>query len=167
MKTLYPEIDSVSVYHLAVDPPHELYVEECGNKDGIPVVLLHGGPGSGCKPYHRQFFDPAHYRIIIFDQRGAGRSTPRGELSQNNTQALIDDIETIREHLGIEAYYEPVADNEYLSDFYRDTKKYSFAMQVYLLNRRFQQHSVLAPMRSGEIIFTAARGNGSSASRAG
>ena len=104
MNTLYPEIEPQAVYHLAVEHPHEIYVEECGAKDGIPVVFLHGGPGAGCKPYHRQFFDPGRYRIVLFDQRGAGRSTPLGELAANHTQSLIEDVERIRAHLGIEQW---------------------------------------------------------------
>ncbi|MES9831777.1 MAG: prolyl aminopeptidase [Candidatus Thiodiazotropha sp. DIVDIV] len=80
---------------------HQLYVEECGNKEGVPVIFLHGGPGSGCSPDHRRFFDPATYRVILFDQRGSGRSQPIGETSNNTTQDLVSDIEAIREHLEI------------------------------------------------------------------
>ena len=89
---------------LAVEAPHELYVEECGNPRGMPVVFLHGGPGAGCEPWHRRFFDPERYRIILFDQRGAGRSTPHASLELNSTQALVQDIERIREHLGIQKW---------------------------------------------------------------
>jgi len=101
MLTLYPDIRPYATHRLAVDPPHELYVEECGNPDGIPVLFVHGGPGSGCSPKNRCYFDPERYRIILFDQRGAGRSTPHALLEGNTTQALVDDIERIRDHLGV------------------------------------------------------------------
>lgn len=104
MRALYPEIEPYATHGLAVDPPHVIYVEECGNREGIPVVFLHGGPGSSCKAYHRQFFDPARYRAILFDQRGCGRSNPRGEIAGNTTQALIADMERIRDQLGIEKW---------------------------------------------------------------
>jgi proline iminopeptidase len=87
-----------------MDPPHVLNVEECGSPQGLPVVFLHGGPGAGCEPYHRQFFDPEAYRIVLFDQRGSGRSTPHAEVDGNTTQALVADMERIREHLGIERW---------------------------------------------------------------
>ncbi|WP_295757017.1 prolyl aminopeptidase [Undibacterium sp.] len=86
---------------LAVDDLHTLYWEESGNPEGQPVLFLHGGPGGGTSPTHRRFFDPAHYRIVLFDQRGAGKSTPLGEYQQNTTALLIDDIEKIRAMLGI------------------------------------------------------------------
>ncbi|AZP10581.1 prolyl aminopeptidase [Undibacterium parvum] len=86
---------------LAVDDLHTLYWEESGNPEGQPVLFLHGGPGGGTSPTHRRFFDPAHYRIVLFDQRGAGKSTPLGEYQQNTTALLIDDIEKIRTMLGI------------------------------------------------------------------
>ncbi|MCG3169744.1 MAG: Proline iminopeptidase [Pseudomonadales bacterium] len=101
MLTLYPEIRPYRVHRLAVDPPHELHVEESGNPAGIPVLFVHGGPGAGCQPSNRCFFDPARYRIVLFDQRGAGHSTPHGELAGNDTPALVRDIERIREFLGI------------------------------------------------------------------
>jgi len=104
MRGLYPEIEPTRRWRLAVDEPHELYIEECGNPDGIPVLFLHGGPGAGCVPYHRRFFDPAVYRIILFDQRGAGQSTPHAELEGNTSQALVADIEAIREKLAIEQW---------------------------------------------------------------
>ncbi|QSX74910.1 prolyl aminopeptidase [Lysobacter arenosi] len=104
MRDLYPEIEPYRSFRLAVDPIHELHVEECGNRDGIPVVFLHGGPGAGVSPYHRRFFDPAKYRIVLFDQRGAGKSTPHAELRGNTTWHLVADIETIREYLGIERW---------------------------------------------------------------
>ena len=99
--TLYPPIEPYRHGMLAVDELHTLYWEECGNPDGMPVLFLHGGPGSGLSPSHRQFFDPAYYRIVLFAQRGAGRSTPYGERTNNTTQLLIEDIETIRNMLGI------------------------------------------------------------------
>lgn len=104
MFRLFPDIIPYIRHSLVVDLPHTLYVEECGNPAGIPVVFLHGGPGAGCEPYHRRFFDPEKYRIILFDQRGCGRSTPHAELRNNTTQDLIADIERIREHLGIERW---------------------------------------------------------------
>ncbi|MCL5669244.1 MAG: prolyl aminopeptidase [Gammaproteobacteria bacterium] len=102
MLTLYPGIKPYVEHSLAVESPHVLHVEECGNPQGLTVLFVHGGPGAGCEAYHRRFFDPAVYRIILFDQRGAGRSTPHAELAGNNTQALVSDMERIREHLGIE-----------------------------------------------------------------
>jgi proline iminopeptidase len=104
MLALYPEIAANRTFRLPVQPPHELYVEESGNPDGVPVVFLHGGPGAGCEPYHRRFFDPQLYRIILFDQRGAGRSTPHAILEHNTTQALVADIEAVRVHLGIDKW---------------------------------------------------------------
>lgn len=98
---LFPPIEPYRSGQLAVDELHTLYWEECGNPDGEPVLFLHGGPGSGLSPTHRRFFDPAHYRIVLFDQRGAGRSTPLGEYRNNTTQLLIEDIERIRQMLGI------------------------------------------------------------------
>jgi len=102
--TLYPEIRPHYSTQLAVDHGHQLYLEECGNPDGLPVLFLHGGPGSGCEPYHRRFFDPEAYRIVLFDQRGCGRSTPHAALAHNTTWDLVRDIEAIREHLGIERW---------------------------------------------------------------
>ncbi|KRP63791.1 alpha/beta fold hydrolase [Pseudomonas orientalis] len=84
---------------LKVDAIHTLYWEESGNPHGVPVVYLHGGPGEGAPPGKRQFWDPDHYRIVLFDQRGALRSAPLGELRHNTTQALVDDLEKLREHL--------------------------------------------------------------------
>jgi proline iminopeptidase len=104
MKDLYPEIRPYRTQQLKVDDVHTLYLEEVGDPEGLPAVFLHGGPGAGCEPYHRRFFDPERYRVVLFDQRGAGRSTPHAELSQNTTQDLIGDIEKIREHLGIERW---------------------------------------------------------------
>ncbi len=104
MANLYPNIRPYATHTLAVDERHRIYVEECGSRDGIPVVFLHGGPGAGCEPYHRRFFDPNRYRIVLFDQRGCGRSAPHADLGDNTTAHLIGDIETIRETLGIERW---------------------------------------------------------------
>jgi proline iminopeptidase len=101
---LYPPLEPFRRGKLAVDSLHTLPWEESGNPQGIPVVFLHGGPGGGTSPRHRQFFDPAFYRIVLFDQRGAGHSTPLGELRDNTTQHLVADLETLREHLGIERW---------------------------------------------------------------
>ncbi len=99
--TLYPELDPYAHDWLDVQDGHRLYFEQCGNPHGKPVVFLHGGPGSGCNPSQRRFFDPSHYRIILFDQRGCGRSRPLGRVEENTTQHLVADIERLREHLGI------------------------------------------------------------------
>ncbi|MFD1153658.1 prolyl aminopeptidase [Undibacterium aquatile] len=104
MRTVFPEIEPYRTGTLAVDEMHTLYWEECGNPDGQPVLFLHGGPGAGTSPSHRRFFDPAHYRIVLFDQRGAGKSTPLGEYRNNTTALLIDDIEKIRVMLGIQQW---------------------------------------------------------------
>lgn len=104
MRGFYPEIQPYVRHTLAVDDMHQLYIEESGNPQGIPVVFLHGGPGAGCEPFQRCFFDPARYRIVLFDQRGCGKSTPHAELAGNTTQDLVADIERIREHLGIERW---------------------------------------------------------------
>ena len=101
---LYPAIESRRGGLFDVGDGHRLYWEECGNPEGAPVVFLHGGPGAGASPVHRQFFDPAHYRIVIFDQRGAGRSTPLGSLQANTTPDLVADMERLREHLAIERW---------------------------------------------------------------
>ena len=104
MTDFYPDIKPHVQHSLAVDPPHVLHVEECGNPHGLPVLVVHGGPGAGCEPYQRRFFDPEVYRIILFDQRGCGRSVPHAELEGNTTQALVSDMEAIREHLGVERW---------------------------------------------------------------
>lgn len=101
MHQLYPDIQPYTTHHLAVDDKHTLFIEEVGNPAGIPAVFLHGGPGAGCEPYHRRFFDPERYRIILFDQRGSGRSRPHADLTDNTTWHLVADMEKIREHLGI------------------------------------------------------------------
>lgn len=104
MQTLYPAIKTYNEHRLTVEKPHSLYIEECGNPDGLPVLVVHSGPGAGCEAYHRRFFDPQKYRIILFDQRGSGRSKPHAELDGNHTQALIEDIEAIREYLNIKTW---------------------------------------------------------------
>jgi proline iminopeptidase len=104
MRSLYPAIKAYVTHSIKVDEPHVLHVEECGNQKGLPVLFLHGGPGAGCEPYHRCFFDPEIYRIILFDQRGCGQSSPHGELDGNTTQALVADIEHIREQLDIDRW---------------------------------------------------------------
>ena len=103
MRTLYPDLEPYAT-HRHARGSHRIHVEECGNPNGIPVLFLHGGPGSGCRPYHRRFFDPARYRIILLDQRGAGRSTPQGELKENTTADLLGDLEYLRRHLGVERW---------------------------------------------------------------
>ena len=102
--SLFPPIEPHRSGRLPVDAIHTLYWEECGNPQGLPVLFLHGGPGAGLSPRHRQFFDPTHYRIVLFDQRGAGQSTPLGETRNNTTQLLIEDIEQLRRMLGIERW---------------------------------------------------------------
>lgn len=104
MRTLYPEIEPYQSGTLKVDDRHTLYYEQCGNPDGKPVVLLHGGPGGGCSPKMRRFHDPAKYRIILFDQRGSGRSTPHADLVDNTTWDLVADIERLREKLDIDRW---------------------------------------------------------------
>lgn len=101
---LYPFIEPRSNGMLELDERHRMYWEESGNASGVPVVFLHGGPGAGTTPDHRRFFDPAFYRIILFDQRGAGRSQPAGDIVDNTTQHLLADIERLRRHLGIERW---------------------------------------------------------------
>lgn len=101
---LFPPINPYESGRLALDGTHIMYWEQSGNPHGVPVVFLHGGPGAGATPVHRRFFDSSAYRIIIFDQRGAGRSEPQGELTNNTTQDLIDDIEALRVHLGIDRW---------------------------------------------------------------
>src|SRR4051812_35126797 len=91
LRTLYPEIEPFASFHLPVGDGHELYVERSGNPVGIPVLLVHGGPGSGTRPDHRRFFDPKRYHIILVDQRGAGQSRPFGSLVENRTQKLMTD----------------------------------------------------------------------------
>lgn len=101
---LYAPIDPYRQGWLPVGGQHRLYWEESGNPQGQPVVFLHGGPGAGCAPLHRRFFDPRHYRIVLFDQRGAGRSVPSALVDDNDTAHLVADIEALRNHLGIERW---------------------------------------------------------------
>ncbi|MCC7703376.1 prolyl aminopeptidase [Janthinobacterium sp. GW460P] len=101
LSPLFPALTPNRHGMLGVDDLHTIYWEECGNPDGIPVLFLHGGPGAGLSPQHRRFFDPQRYRVILFDQRGAGKSTPLGEWRNNTTQLLIEDIERLRAQFGI------------------------------------------------------------------
>jgi len=101
---LFPPIEPFDQGMLDLDAPHRMYYEQSGNPKGVPVVFLHGGPGAGSSPVHRQFFDPAFYRIVVLDQRGAGRSTPLGCLEQNTTPKLVEDLERLRSHLGIQQW---------------------------------------------------------------
>ncbi|HJO70005.1 MAG TPA: prolyl aminopeptidase [Rhodospirillales bacterium] len=103
-RELYPEIAPHRHGMLRVSERHEIYWEESGNADGAPVVFLHGGPGAGSTPAHRRFFDPRHYRIVLFDQRGAGRSRPFAETEENTTPDLVRDMERLRESLGVERW---------------------------------------------------------------
>jgi len=104
MSELFPPIHENRHFFLDVGDQHKIYVEECGNPDGIPVIFLHGGPGAGCGEIHRQFFDPEKYWIILFDQRGCGRSTPHASIENNTTQDLVLDIEKIRNELNIDKW---------------------------------------------------------------
>lgn len=101
MRELYPPIEPFHEFKLPVSDLHTLHVEQAGNPDGKPVIFLHGGPGGGIEPYYRQYFNPEKWHIILFDQRGCGQSTPFADLRQNTTWDLVDDIEKIREKLGI------------------------------------------------------------------
>lgn len=104
MQILYPELKPYKRHQFKVSDLHELYLDEAGNADGMPVLFVHGGPGGACDASSRRFYDPAVYRIITFDQRGCGRSTPHGELRQNTTQDLIADIEAIRVYLDVDTW---------------------------------------------------------------
>lgn len=104
MSELFPDIHPYVTHHLQVDDIHTLYIEESGNPAGVPVLFLHGGPGAGCAPHHRRYFDPEIYRIVLFDQRGCGKSTPHASLENNTTWDLVNDIEVIREHLGVKQW---------------------------------------------------------------
>ncbi len=101
---LFPAIQPGQTWRFPVSDLHTLYLEECGNPDGVPIVFLHGGPGGSCEPGHRRFFDPESYRIILFDQRGAGKSRPHASLENNTTPELIADLEKIRAFLNIERW---------------------------------------------------------------
>jgi len=102
---LFPPTTPYSSGFLILDDLHTMYWEQSGNPDGVPILLLHGGPGAGASPVHRRFFDPDHYRIIIYDQRGAGRSHPLGELENNSMEFLTQDIETLRKHLKVKKWH--------------------------------------------------------------
>ncbi len=102
---LFPGIEPYRTGMLQVDARHQIYWEESGNPAGVPIAFVHGGPGAGTAPLHRRYFDPRHYRIVLFDQRGAGRSTPTGEIANNTTQDLITDMEALRRHLGIDKWF--------------------------------------------------------------
>ncbi|MFC4528426.1 prolyl aminopeptidase [Dyella halodurans] len=104
LRSLYPEIEPYDSGMLKVSDLHTLYYEQSGNPNGKPVVFLHGGPGGGTNPKCRRFFDPAVYRIVLFDQRGCGKSTPHAELTDNTTWHLVNDIERVRSHLGIDRW---------------------------------------------------------------
>ncbi len=104
MKTLFPAIEPFDRGRLKVSAVHELYYEQCGNPNGKPAVFLHGGPGGGVSPDYRRYFDPEHYRVVLFDQRGSGQSTPHASLEENTTWDLVADIERLREHLEIERW---------------------------------------------------------------
>jgi proline iminopeptidase len=101
---LYPQIEPFDRRMLDVGDGHTIYVEQCGHPDGVPVIILHGGPGGGCSPAMRRYFDPAHYRVILFDQRGCGRSRPHASVEANTTWHLVADIERIRTALGIDRW---------------------------------------------------------------
>jgi proline iminopeptidase len=103
-RTLYPALEPFARHRLQVSALHEIYVEQCGNPKGKPVIVLHGGPGGGVSPFLRRFHDPAKYHIILFDQRGCGNSTPHASLVENTTWHLVDDMEKIRRHVGIESW---------------------------------------------------------------
>ncbi len=101
----YPPIEPYATGEMTVDEPHVLYWEQCGNPDGVPILFLHGGPGAGCTAFDRRFFDPGYFRIVLFDQRGCGRSSPVGELSNNSMADTTRDIEQLRELLDIERWH--------------------------------------------------------------
>ncbi len=102
--TRFPLVEPFAIHHLAVSPLHTLYIEEIGNPQGQPVVFLHGGPGVGTLPHYRQFFNPELFHVFLFSQRGAYPSTPEGEVHENDTWQLVEDIETIRRHFGIDKW---------------------------------------------------------------
>src|SRR5215469_9152421 len=103
-RDLFPPIEPYRTGTLRLDTRHTMYWEQSGNPRGVPVAFLHGGPGAGATPTHRRFFDPQHYRIVVFDQRGSGRSTPLGAVADNTIQHLVADMERLRGHLGIERW---------------------------------------------------------------
>jgi proline iminopeptidase len=101
---LYPPIEPYTTGMLPLDQSNTMYWEQSGNPQGVPIVFLHGGPGAGATPTHRRFFDPSYYRIVVFDQRGAGRSLPLGSLRDNSMRHLVGDLEALRRHLGIDRW---------------------------------------------------------------
>ncbi len=103
-KSAYPPAEPYATGRLEVSGGHTLYYEEVGNRDGKPAVFVHGGPGAGAQPFDRRFFDPERYRVVLFDQRGCGRSTPHASLEENTTWHLVEDIEQLRKHLGIDRW---------------------------------------------------------------
>jgi len=104
MRELYPPINPYKQGSLQVSDLHTIHFEESGNPLGLPIVLLHGGPGGGCPPFYRQYFNPQKWRVVMFDQRGCGQSTPHAELRENTTWDLVSDIEKLRDYLGIEKW---------------------------------------------------------------
>ena len=102
--SLFAEIEPYATGRIPLDAIHVMHWEACGNPNGVPLVFLHGGPGGGCLPHHRRFYDPAFWNIVLYDQRGAGRSTPAAELADNTTQHLVADLERLREELGLERW---------------------------------------------------------------
>ncbi|EDX73902.1 hypothetical protein MC7420_5782 [Coleofasciculus chthonoplastes PCC 7420] len=104
MRELYPPIEPYNQGMLQVSNLHRISYEESGNPEGKPIVVLHGGPGGGSQPFYRQYFNPNQWRIVVFDQRGSGKSTPHAELQENTTWDLVSDIEKLRLHLGIEQW---------------------------------------------------------------
>ncbi len=104
-KHFFPPIEPFETGILQVGAPHELYWEQCGNPEGEPILFLHGGPGAGCSEHDRRFFDPEHFRIVLLDQRGSGRSIPVGDLTDNSMDATVQDIEQLREQLGIDRWH--------------------------------------------------------------
>ena len=105
MRELYPPIEPYDTGRLQVSPVHNVYYEQCGNPEGAPAVFLHGGPGGGIVSDYRRYFDPAAYRVVLFDQRGSGQSTPHAELEANTTWDLVEDMEKLRAHLGVETWH--------------------------------------------------------------
>lgn len=103
--SLFPELKPYSSGFISLEHGHQMYWEQSGNPDGVPVVVFHGGPGAGTSPIQRRFFDPDHYRIILFDQRGSGRSSPHGSLDHNTLDILIGDIEALRKHLNVSHWH--------------------------------------------------------------
>jgi len=102
--SLFPELEPYASGRIVLDGTHAMHWEVCGNPEGVPIVFLHGGPGGGCLPHHRRYYDPAFWKIVLFDQRGAGRSSPIAEIADNTTQHLIADLERLREHLEVDRW---------------------------------------------------------------